>query len=172
MSPVLHLYTSATGAAQRLEKLVGPATRRGWDVFVIGTPQSEPFMDTAAIEKICGNQVSFHFRRPEESSTRQPADAAIFAGASFNTINKWAAGINDNAALGVLNEALGDGVPIVASPVAKPSLTAHPAFARSLDLLASAGVTFTATNAITSGASGELNWHPVLDAVANRAERG
>jgi phosphopantothenoylcysteine decarboxylase len=66
---------------------------------------------------------------------------------TFNTINKWAAGINDNAALGVLNEALGDRLPIVASPVAKASLAAHPALARSLDTLASAGVTFTATNA-------------------------
>jgi phosphopantothenoylcysteine synthetase/decarboxylase len=35
------------------------------------------------------------------------ADAVAIAPATFNTINKWVAGISDTFALGLLNEAIG-----------------------------------------------------------------
>lgn len=38
-----------------------------------------------------------------------PADAIAVASATFNTINKWAAGISDTLALGILCEAYGFG---------------------------------------------------------------
>jgi phosphopantothenoylcysteine synthetase/decarboxylase len=76
------------------------------------------------------------------------ADALVVAPATFNTINKWAAGMSDTFALGILNEALGLILPIVASPYAKPALAAHPAFARSLATLSEAGVHLTATEVL------------------------
>ena len=40
----------------------------------------------------------------------------IVAPATFNTINKWAAGISDTLALGLLTEAIGKKIPVVALP--------------------------------------------------------
>jgi phosphopantothenoylcysteine synthetase/decarboxylase len=60
--------------------------------------------------------------------------------ATFNTINKLAAGICDNLALGLLTEALGTGAPLVIAPALNTNQAGHPAFARSVDELRAAGV--------------------------------
>ncbi|HEX6360952.1 flavoprotein [Actinophytocola sp.] len=64
----------------------------------------------------------------------------IVGGASANTINKLATGISDNLALGVLNEAIGLGLPLAVLPFVNTALAAHPAFTRSVRLLREAGV--------------------------------
>lgn len=64
----------------------------------------------------------------------------IVGGASANTINKLAAGISDNVALGVLNEAIGLGLPLAILPFVNTALAAHPAFKRSVGELRDAGV--------------------------------
>lgn len=69
-----------------------------------------------------------------------PADAMIVAGASFNTINKWAHGHADNLALGLLTEAVGLGLPLVALPFLNAAQAAHPAFYRSVTELRDMGV--------------------------------
>ncbi|MQA08420.1 MAG: hypothetical protein GEU98_07665 [Pseudonocardiaceae bacterium] len=56
------------------------------------------------------------------------ADAVLAAPLTFNTLNKWAGGHNDTLALGLLNELMGEGVPIVAAPCAKMVLRGHPAY--------------------------------------------
>jgi len=65
-------------------------------------------------------------------------------------VNKWAAGISDTLALGLLNEFLVDGPPIVAAPCAKPALLAHPAYSTSLQLLREEGVHFVEQEEVTS----------------------
>lgn len=72
------------------------------------------------------------------------ADAVVVASATFNTINKWAAGISDTAALGVLNELLGAGVPITVVPCVKAVLRQHPAYAASVERISGAGAVFLA----------------------------
>jgi phosphopantothenoylcysteine synthetase/decarboxylase len=64
----------------------------------------------------------------------------VVAPATFNTINKWAAGISDTLALGLLNEALGLGLPIVAVPIPNAALARHPAFHASVRFLRGSGV--------------------------------
>jgi hypothetical protein len=64
----------------------------------------------------------------------------IIAPATFNTINKWAAGISDTLALGLLTEAIGKKLPLVALPFTNNAHAAHPAFARSIHELRSWGV--------------------------------
>ena len=66
----------------------------------------------------------------------------IVAPATFNTINKWAAGISDTLALGLLTEAIGKGLPLVALPFLNVAQARHPAFARSVEQLRQAGVRF------------------------------
>ena len=54
------------------------------------------------------------------------ADAMIVVPATFSTINKWAAGISDTLALGLINEAIGMSIPIVAVPHVNAPLARHP----------------------------------------------
>src|SRR5450631_1776425 len=65
----------------------------------------------------------------------------IVVPATFSTINKWAAGISDTLALGLINEAIGMSIPIVAVPHVNAPLARHPALAASFATLRGAGVT-------------------------------
>ncbi len=64
----------------------------------------------------------------------------LVAPATFNTVNKWAVGISDTYALGVLQEALAWGRAIIAAPWANAALGSHPLFLPNLDVLRSWGV--------------------------------
>jgi len=61
-------------------------------------------------------------------------------GGHLNTINKWAAGISDTLALGLLNEAVGLALPVIAVPFPNRALARHPAFVRSMAQLREWGV--------------------------------
>jgi phosphopantothenoylcysteine synthetase/decarboxylase len=116
----------------------------GFDVRVIPTPMALRFIgDTAPLERLTGHPVRSEYKRLEEPDVLPPADAFLVAPLTFNSLNKWAAGISDTLAMGLLNEALGIGVPIVAVPWVNALLAAHPAAAASIDRLSAAGVTFT-----------------------------
>ncbi|WP_353850319.1 flavoprotein [Solwaraspora sp. WMMA2065] len=109
--------------------------------------------------------VASRLRAPDEPGTLPRADAVVVAPASFNTINKWASGISDNLALGVLNEALGTGLPIVVSPYAKPALTQHPAYRASVRTLSYVGVQFTEDEALKPPiGSDRFRWGVVAEA--------
>ena len=72
-------------------------------------------------------------------SSRLPHAFAI-APATFNTVNKLAAGISDTLALGLLNEAVGSNLPVIAVPFPNQMLARHPAFVASVAVLRSWGV--------------------------------
>ena len=69
-----------------------------------------------------------------------PPDAVIVAPATYNTINKWAAGIADNYVLTQLAELTGLGVRIVVLPFVNQALARNHVFVQSADTLRSAGV--------------------------------
>jgi phosphopantothenoylcysteine synthetase/decarboxylase len=81
-------------------------------------------------------------------------DAVICCPATFNTLNKWAAGINDSPALGVLNDALGLGTPTLVVPMVAERLSRHPVWPATLAFLATAGVE------ILDPADGQLTARP------------
>jgi hypothetical protein len=56
------------------------------------------------------------YKQPDAADVLPPPDAIVVAPATFNTINKWAAGISDTLALGLLTEAIGKRLPVVALP--------------------------------------------------------
>jgi phosphopantothenoylcysteine synthetase/decarboxylase len=112
----------------------------GWIVCVVATPNARPFLDMAVLEEQTGRPVRVDSRAPGEASPLPPADAMLVAPATFNTINKWAAGVSDTLALGLINEAIGLGIPVVAMPFVNSALAAHPAFAGSVERLRLAGV--------------------------------
>lgn len=127
----------ATGDAGRLVRLAQAA---GWRVQVIATPMGMRFADVAELERLTGSRVRSEYRMPGEPDALPAADAVIAAPVTFNTVNKWAAGIADVFAVALLCELTGAGVPIVAVPLVKAALARHPAFGRSLAELRAMGV--------------------------------
>src|SRR6266568_9476761 len=88
-----------------------------------------------------GYPVRSEYKEPDEPDVLPAPDAIIIAPATVNTINKWAAGICDTLALGILVEAIGKKLPLVAVPFSNHAHAAHPAFTDSIAKLRSWGVT-------------------------------
>jgi phosphopantothenoylcysteine synthetase/decarboxylase len=137
---VLYLVACGGRPAGDLPAFVKEAQDAGWEVCVIATPSALKFMDLPRLAELTGHQVRYDYKQPEEPDVLPPADAMVVAPATFNTINKWAAGISDTLALGLLNEAVGLGLPVIAVPFPNIALAQHPAFQRSLRDLGAYGV--------------------------------
>jgi phosphopantothenoylcysteine synthetase/decarboxylase len=136
------LYVIACGgtAAAELPQFVPQAQGLGWDVCVVATPSGLKFIDAAALAEQTGHPVRSDYKQPDEPDVLPPADAFVIAPATFNTINKLAAGISDTLALGLLNEGLGGGKPIIVAPFPNQALARHPAFVANLAALRSWGL--------------------------------
>ncbi|CAM5447316.1 flavoprotein [Streptomyces abikoensis] len=144
MSPrrVLYLIVCAAGPAVDALRLVTAAKDRGWDVCVIATPAAAEgcFIDRDALEAASGRPVRSAWRRSGEQKRNPPADAVVVAPMTMNTANKWAAGIADTYALGLVAEAVGLGLPVVALPFWSSALDSHPATRRAVGTLRDAGI--------------------------------
>lgn len=138
--PVLYVVACGAPPADQLPSFVGFAQEQSWDVCVIATPYGMKFLDAAALEDLTGHPVRSEYKDPAEPDVLPPADAIVVAPATFNTVNKWAQGISDTLALGLLNEAVGLGLPLAAVPWTNVPLAAHPVFQRSITILAEWGV--------------------------------
>jgi phosphopantothenoylcysteine synthetase/decarboxylase len=136
---VLSVIVCGAGPASEVGTLVKLARERGWTVQVISTPAALGFLDLAAIEAQTGSPVRSHYSKPGEPRSR-PADAIIVAPATYNTINKWAHGISDTYALGILAEITGLNVPIVVLPFVNSALATRTPFRRSVEELRREGV--------------------------------
>jgi phosphopantothenoylcysteine synthetase/decarboxylase len=112
---VLTHIVCGAGPASEAGQLVKLAQERSWTVQVVATPAALDFLDLAALEAQTGSPVRSQYRKPGEPRSR-PADAIIVAPATYNTINKWANGISDTYALGILAETTGLRVPTVVLP--------------------------------------------------------
>ncbi|SBW24264.1 hypothetical protein FDG2_4086 [Candidatus Protofrankia californiensis] len=160
---VLHLVVCAAPPATRIEELIRRVQADGWTVCLVPTPLAATWLDTHALAEITGHPVRARPRRPDEPRL-PPADAVAVVPATFNTINKCAAGINDNPALGVVNEAIGLCLPVIVAPYVKPTLAAHPAFARALQSLLDYGFTVLPTNTLQpADGTATFVWQAVLD---------
>ncbi|MFD0685734.1 flavoprotein [Actinomadura fibrosa] len=138
---VLYVFACGAPAASDLVALVESAQAEDWHVRVIATPMGAKFLDAERLVALTGGPVRTDFRRPDETSNGlPPADAVVAAPVTFNSVNKWALGITDTVAVGMLCELVGMGVPIVAVPQVKAELASHVAFGRNLDVLRSMGV--------------------------------
>ena len=138
---VLYVLTCGSPAAGRVSVLVELAQRDGWDVCVVTTPDGRKFVDIQRLEAQTGHPVRSSYKHPDEPDILPPADALVVAPATVNTVNKWAAGIADTLALGLLVEEYGKGLPIVALPFTNREMAAHPAFQESVARLRTWGVT-------------------------------
>jgi hypothetical protein len=136
---VLSVIVCGAGPATAIGTLVKLAHERGWTVQVIATPAALDFFDPAAIEAQTGNPVRSQYRKPGEPRS-ETADAIIVAPATYNTINKWAQGISDTYALGILAETTGLAIPTVVLPFVNTALASRPPFQRSIQALRTEGI--------------------------------
>ena len=134
------LVVTAAPLARHARRTYDALRLAGWRVTVCLTEAAEDWVVDAPKADLLADRI-----RP---------DAVICCPATFNTLNKWAAGINDSLALGVLNDALGLGTPVLAVPMVAERLCRHPVWPATVAFLASAGVD------IINPVDGELTSQP------------
>jgi phosphopantothenoylcysteine synthetase/decarboxylase len=167
---VLTVIVCGAGPATAIGTLVTLALDRGWTIQVIATPAALGFFDQAAIEQQTGNPVKSQYSKPGSPRSALP-DAIIVAPATYNTINKWALGISDTYALGILAETTGLDVPIVVLPFVNSALAGRAPFRHSVESLRAEGVRVLLGPAgfephpprTGSSLTGTYPWHLALD---------
>jgi hypothetical protein len=171
-SRVLSIIACGAGPAIDFPGFAKMAIDRGWDVQVIATTPALAFFDQAAIEALTGNPVRSQYSPPGSPRSRIP-DAIIVAPGTYNTINKWALGIADTYALGVLAEQTALGIPIVVLPFVNIHLASRTPFQQSVKSLRAEGVsillgpgTFEPRQPRTGGEGfADYPWHLALDEI-------
>ena len=160
----LYVIGASAPPVRQLADACQLAIDAGWQPYVTLTPTAAEWVDLAELRTVTGQAVRVQPRRPGETDPFPPADAVLAAPLTFNTINKWACGINDTVALGLLNELLSSELPIVAVPCVKAALRAHPAYATNLHLLEDAGAQFLGDSITTRGGDGlaAFDWPAVM----------
>ena len=136
---VLSVVVCGAGPAAQISTLITLAQEQGWTVQVIATLAALDFIDRAAVEKQTGHPVKSQYGKPGDARTAIPG-AIIVAPATYNTINKWAHGISDTYALGVLAEMTSLDIPIVVLPFVNTALASRAPFRASVQALRSEGV--------------------------------
>jgi hypothetical protein len=176
---VLYIIVCGSPASRGVDSAINDALADGWDVCLVATPDGLKFIDMPRLAELTGHPVRHRYKYPGEADVLPAADAMLVAPATVNTINKLAAGIADTLALGLIIEAIGKGLPIVAVPYTNEAMARHPAFAHSIGLLREWGVTVLyGDGEIPSFAPGtgedlidRFPWRLALDAVNVRAYR-
>ena len=139
---VLYIITCSSSSAFLVYDLIREAQTAIWGVCSIITPQATQFADREYLEQLTRHPVRSEYKHPDEPDVLPRANAIIVFPATFNTLNKWALGISDTLAVGLLCEYTGLKIPIVAVPCFRTGggLDEHPAFRRSVRMLKKYGV--------------------------------
>ncbi|MFI2203949.1 flavoprotein [Streptomyces sp. NPDC020192] len=167
--PFLYVVVCAAGVAGDVGRLITAAQERHWGAGVVATPQGLGFLDVEAIEAQTGYPIRSAWRTPGEARPLPPAGAIAVAPATFNTVNKWAAGISDTLALGILCEAYGMGIPTAVLPYLNSAQAAHPAYRRSADQLCEMGVligSYEPHKPKAGGGADRFRWAEALELLA------
>jgi phosphopantothenoylcysteine decarboxylase len=166
---VVYVIACAAPPASEVGTLIAAAQQEGWTVCLLVTPSAVRFLDAGALGELTGYPVRSEYKNPGDPDVLPDPDAIIVAPATVNTINKWSAGICDNLALGILVEAIGKRLPVVAMPWSNAAHAAHPAVAESLARLISWGVHVPRK----PGLDGPFPWQQALAALDSvMTERG
>jgi hypothetical protein len=137
---VLYIIACAAPPSMDVQVLIDLAQQDGWDVCLIATPRAFQWLDVPGLTGHTGHPVRHDYKLPGEPDVLPEPDAIIVAPATFNTINKWAAGIADTLALGLLCEATGKGLPVVVLPYLNAAQGEHPALGEGIERLRRLGV--------------------------------
>lgn len=138
----LVLVVCGAPLAARCHDVAARAVEAGWAVRVVATSSAMNWVDAAQVEKVTGCAVLVEQRQPGQAKRFPPPAQVIVCPATFNTVNKLAAGIMDNYAAGLLCEALASRTPLTIVPMVNNRLWPHPAWQHNIEMLAAAGVRF------------------------------
>lgn len=171
--PVLYLVACACPPTLHIKTMIVAAQQRGWDTCLILTPSARRWLaeELDQLSALTGHPVRWEYKLPQEPDVLPPADVIVVAPATFNTINRWAAGISDTLALGLVTEAIGKQLPLLALPFLNSWQAAHPAFNRSVRFLRDAGVNVLiddddyTPHTTLDGKVANFSWHVVLNAL-------
>ena len=169
---VLYTVVCAAPPALHIRTLIEQAQARDWDVCLILTPTAARWLepDLADLAKATGHPVRSSYKLPSEPDVLPAPDAILVAPATSNTINKWALGISDTLALGLITEGIGKRLPLVALPYFNQAQAAHPAVPSSVAVLRGTGVRLLlGEGGYEPHGSGQSRpeqfpWHVALDA--------
>jgi Flavoprotein len=173
-APVLYVIACATPPVLHIQTGITLAQQHGWAACLVLTPTAARWLSsqTTDLEELTGYPVRSAYKLPGEADVLPSPDAMFVAPASSNTINKWALGISDTLALGLITEGIGKKVPIVAMPYLSQAQAAHPAFPHNVDVLQDSGVNIligpTGWQPHAAGGSKpeQFPWHLGLEALA------
>ena len=140
-APVLYAIVTSSPAARDIGKLVDLAQADGWDVCVIASPDGRRFIDADSLAAQTGHPVRSQYKEPDAPDILPPADAMIVAPLTCNSLAKWAVGISDTLALGLLVEAVGKKLPVAAMPFSNYAQISFPGLQDAIDKLSQWGVT-------------------------------
>ncbi len=140
---VLCVVVCGAGPAGDVGTLIDLAQADGWEVLVVATRSALPFLDVDALEARTGRPVRRAYGGPGQPRQASAATAAalVVAPATFNFVNKLAAGIADDYALGVVAEAVGMGRPVAVLTWVNSALANRAPFRRAVADLRGEGVT-------------------------------
>jgi phosphopantothenoylcysteine synthetase/decarboxylase len=137
---VVYVIACGSPVARDVGRLVSLAQERGYEVCVVATPDGRKFIDVSTLAAQTGHPVRTAYKNPGDPDVLPTADALVVAPATVNTVNKWAVGIADTLALGLLVEGQGKGLPIVVLPYTNDAMARHPVFLENLVKLSGWGI--------------------------------
>lgn len=166
--PVVYVIGFSAPPVLHLQDFIALLVDDGWDPYVVLSPTAATWVDIDLLSHVSGHPIRVEPRTPAEQDPLPPAAAVVAAPLTFNSLNKWAAGISDTLALGLLNEAIGLSLPITAAPCIKEALMRHPAYPRSVAVLKTTGVSvFDPSDVVIRSSDGPatLHWRSVLPGI-------
>lgn len=134
------LVVCAAPLAERCAEIAAALIGAGWTTRVVATPSAQDWLASDEISWITGLAPISVQRHPSVAATWPGDDAVVVAPLTFNTLNKWALGLADTYALGVLCEAIALKRRTIAVPFIGERFWGHPALRGSLSVLSSAAV--------------------------------
>jgi len=137
----------------RAPDLLAALADDGWRPGVVATPAAAPWLDSAAVERLTGEPPRTEFRSPAYPKRAGDPAAVVVCPATFNTVNKAAAGAADTYALATLCEALGSRLPVLLVPMVNNKLWGHPAWTDSLAIFSNAGAAIMNVHTGEAGAA-------------------
>jgi phosphopantothenoylcysteine synthetase/decarboxylase len=163
---VLYWIMCAAPPVQDWQQPARELQEDGWDLYAVPTQTAVSWLDLDTLAQVTRHTVRTRPRLPQETDELPPADAVLVAPATFNTLNQWAAGVNDTLPLGLLNELLGMQVPIVVAMYCKAALAAHPAYRPNITRLQQAGATVLEGEHSITVRDDSFSWAAVRGALA------
>jgi len=139
---VLYLLGSAAPPVLSVGSVVERAQGQGWSVCLGLSPTAAHWLEDQLpeLERLTGYPVRSRYKLPPEPDVWPPADVALVAPATFNTVNQWALGLTEKFIVGFAAEAIGKGIPLVTMPCVNAAYAQHAQFGRSVEALRAMGV--------------------------------